>query len=306
MSNILLTGGTGLIGHEVSKALSEKGHKLFVVTRNAKKAQASSAFPCHFIEGHLESESLRNSELAEVDAVINMMGETIDGRWTSHKKQKIYDSRAKASQNLIDSVSGNKRIKKIISFSAIGYYGNRGEDELIETSVPGEGFLSQVCKDWEKPWQLAISKNLFPNAEISILRMGMVLAANGGAFNKLKKIFGKRLGSVLGSGQQWVSWIHIQDVVNVVCWALEQKGVGGIYNTVAPQPVRNIQLSKTLAESLHRGMMPRVPAAVLKIALGEMSALVLDSQKVSSQRLQNAGFQFQHPDFKDAVQSLLV
>ncbi|GIL17416.1 MAG: hypothetical protein BroJett040_11670 [Oligoflexia bacterium] len=303
---ILITGATGLVGKELGKALVQRGHQIIVISRNKERAHRDLPFPCEVIEGDLLKEPVRDERLKLISGVINLLGENIgSGRWTEVKRQKIYDSRIKGTQNLLQSLNGISRPEFMISTSAVGFYGHRENEELTEVSSKGQGFLSDVCQDWEKVIQLAESKNQFPGTRFLIFRLGMVLSSYGGAFQKMITPFRMGVGGQFGSGLQWMSWIHIHDLIKAFVCAVEISDFQGVFNIVAPEPITNREFTKTLAHAFGKKTGPCVPRIALKLVLGQMSELVLFSQKVSSLKLQKMSFYFKFPTLEKALQDIV-
>lgn len=300
---ILITGATGLIGKELGKALVEKGHELFVITRHVERARELLPFPCTLIAGDLDQGPLKNQpELRTIDAVINLMGETVSKRWTERRKRNIYESRILGTRHVIESLVNAPRI--FISASATGYYGSRGDAILNEESAPGEDFLSQVCQDWEEE---LLSFSYGENASatrVVALRTGMVLSSHGGALESMLPIFNTGLGGSLGNGLQWMSWIHIQDAVGLILHALERSGVQGAMNVCSPNPVINKAFTKALAGVLNKSTGPRVPKLALTLALGEMSIIALSSQRAVPEKALRTGYKFKFPELKPALENL--
>jgi hypothetical protein len=236
----------------------------------------------------------------EVEAVVNLAGENIGGgRWTAERKEKILSSRTKNLSYLLQSLPPT--LKVLISASAVGYYGNRGNEALTESSVPGQGFLSKVCQQAEATAETAMAR--FPSARLVIFRCGVVFGPSGGALVKMLPPFRMNLGGVLGNGKQWLSWIHIRDLVDLFVKALEDSSMKGIYNAVAPEPVTNQHLTKELVTALNVHQGPPVPQFALKLLFGEMSSVLFDSQKVFSERLKGHPFYF--PDLHSAIRDSL-
>lgn len=286
---VLLTGATGLVGKEIGKALVKKGHQVLALSRNAKKAMQELPFPAEILEGDLNSGPLDFPMLDSVEAVIHLAGENVgDGRWTQERKKRILASRADYSENLVQSLP--KNLKVFVSASGTGYYGNRKDEILTETSLKGTGFLSDVCEKWENA--VLNGKHKMGNCRYVILRTGVVLSPFGGALLKMLPPFQMGFGGVLGSGDQWISWIHIQDLVGLYLQAMENPEMDGIYNAVAPEPVTNANWTKEMTHALGVRQGPPVPKLAIKTMFGEMGNLVLESQRVKSEKLQNFHFHF--------------
>ena len=299
---ILITGATGLIGQELGLELFKKGHEIFVVSRDRKKALLVMPFPCEVIEGDLGSGPISHPSLGLIDAVVHLIGEGVaEKRWSTEQKTKIYNSRILGTRNLIKSFS-KKAPKIFVSASAVGIYGDRGDEELSETSAPGKGFLEDLCVTWEK--EVDDIKE-FGNCRIVKFRLAPVLARHGGALEKMLPAFQAGVGGRLGSGTQWMTWIHLQDVIAAFEKAIEDDKLSGVYNLAAPEQVTNLEFTKTLAAVLKRPVGPPVPKIALKLLFGEMSQVILASQKVVPARLKQAGFKFQFPKLQAALMEIL-
>ncbi|MBC7370784.1 MAG: TIGR01777 family protein [Bdellovibrionaceae bacterium] len=301
---ILITGATGLLGKEVGKALIEKGHKIVVVSRDPQKAIEQLPFPCEVIAGDLGIKNLQGEPLLrEIDAVIHLMGESVGGgRWTEERKRRIYESRVLGTRHLIESLSVAPKV--FISASGAGYYGSAGSDILNEESAPGDDFLAKTCVNWEKELlPLTVGKT---GTRVVRLRTGMVFATQGGALDKLFPLFRRGLGSVIAGGQQWMNWIHIQDVVGLIFHALENSSVDGAMNLVSPNPATNEHFTKALASAMGVSVGPPAPAFAIKAALGEMSVLVLASQRVIPEVALRTGYKFKHPDLQEALRDVAL
>jgi uncharacterized protein (TIGR01777 family) len=238
-----------------------------------------------------------------IDAVINLMGEPIaSGRWTSDKKKRIVDSRVVGTERLVEAVSElEQKPGVVVSASAIGYYGDRGEQELTEIDPPGKGFLPETCLAWER------AAEGFASAGIRLvqLRIGIVMSTQGGALAEMLPVFRTGVAGRLGSGQQYVSWIHIQDLVSLILWALENESARGVYNAVAPGAVTNAELTRQLAAVLNRMAAIPVPRFALRLSLGEFADTLFESQRVIPQAALADGFQFQFGNLGDCLQDLL-
>ena len=293
---ILVTGATGFIGKTLLPLLAEKGHEIFVLTRDAKFAQVRLPVACKIIEwgnGPLHIED-------NIQTVINLCGENIaSGRWTSKRKQTIYDSRILSTRNLIDYFRKNSHpVKTLISASAIGIYENVTVPD--ESSPIGKGFLAQVCKDWEEETFKAKELNIRTVA----FRIGMVLGYDGGALEKMLPIFKLGLGGNIGNGNQWMSWIHVRDLAGMMAEAIDNTSYYGPINAVSPNPVTNRDFTATLAEVLKRPAVLPVPAWIIKLIFGEMAQILINSQKISSYSAKNLGYKFIYPKLKGALKNI--
>ncbi len=298
---ILLTGGTGLIGKEIGQLLVAHGHEVLVVSRRSG-SQQDLPFPCKIVVGDLTKTSIVIDQ--SIDGCIHLLGESVAAkRWSESQKNKILKSRTLSSQNLLESLKPHKSsLKTIVSASAIGIYGDRKEETLIESSALGNHFLSQVCKRWEEPF---LNLQDFPNTKSAVIRIGVVLARSGGALQKMLPIFKANLGAPLGSGKQWMSWVDIEDIARLFVWVLESEAQG-VYNGTAPQPVSNKEFSSTLARVLNKFCLPAVPSIFLKLLLGEMSTIVLASQRVYPERALKEGFMFKHIQLEESLKRHLL
>ncbi len=293
---ILLTGATGLIGKELGKELVRQGHSIVALSRNASKARLELPYPAEIIEGDLNQGPLTSVVLNSVQAVIHLAGENVgEGRWTQERKKKILESRTVATANLIASLPADLQV--LISASATGYYGNRGEEILTEQSRQGEGFLAEVCEKWEGAVDLVSQR--CPRVRIVKLRTGVVFAPFGGALMKMLTPFQMGVGGVLGSGQQWMSWIHLTDLVRLYSEALANSAWSGVYNAVAPHPVSNREFTQVLCQALKVQQGPPAPSLAISVLFGEMGQVILDSQNVKSERLREIPFQY--PDLRSAL-----
>ena len=301
---VLMTGGTGLIGRELGKALVNAGHNVFLISRGQKSALSKVTYPCQVIEADLNRGPSHDPRLDSVEVVIHLAGENVGaGRWTVSRKENIYASRVNLTKNLLISLNNNKALKVSISAGAIGIYGNRENEILNEESKAGTGFLAEVCSAWESA--VREGQSVFPKARFVVLRAGVVMSSSDGALGKMIQPFRWGVGGVLGNGRQWLSWIHIQDLVKIYLWALENSAAVGGINAVSPNPVTNREITCVLASILEKWVGPTVPAFVLRALLGEMSSLILNSARVEPRRLLSAGFRFEFPEIEGALQSCL-
>ncbi len=302
--NILLTGGTGWIGKSLGVELVRRGHKIIGLSRDVKKAKRMAPYPATWLEWAVGESSLP-AELdgrMPIDAVINLVGEPVAGgkRWTEAVKKEIELSRVQPTAQLAAFVMRHK-IPVFVSASAIGYYGERGDEVLTEVSRVGQGFLAKVCEDWETSAFLAKSV-----ARCVCLRIGIVLGRGGGALEKMVPLFQMGLGGPLGSATQWMSWIHYQDVERLLLECLENPKVQGVVNATAPQPVRQKEFATTLARVLKKPALLKTPEFVVKALFGELAQVVLSSQRVLPQVAQEQGFLFSFPHLAGALADLLA
>ena len=298
----MITGATGFIGKELIKRLNEKGHEIAALTRNSEAARFRIPVHCEIITWDPESATLPPSTLKGVDAVINLAGEGIaDGRWSPERKRKITQTRVLSTRRLIDAITYmDKKPQVFVSASAIGFYGNQRDEFLDERSLKGHGFLSDVCQHWED--EILKAKDL--GIRTAVCRIGMVLGHDGGALDKILPPFKLGAGGKLGSGSQWMSWIHINDLADMMIYAIENPSIDGIYNAISPNPVLNKEFTKVLGQVLKRPTLFPVPNFVLKTVLGELSDLLLGSQKVNAQKIIDTGFEFKYPKLEEALREV--
>lgn len=301
LMKILITGATGLIGKDVGKKLVEEGHEVSILTRNAEEAKSSLPFPAKILEWKNYSESLPRSYFDDIHTVIHLAGESIAAaRWTPEVKKRILESRKIGTRKIVEAIKySNGSVKQFISASAIGIYGP-GNDVVQESSPLRRDFLSEVCQQWEKESQELSSIGV----NVINPRIGIVLSRKGGAMDRMLPLFSMGLGGAIGSGKQWMSWIHQDDLTNMFLFFIQNPHLSGAFNAVAPNPVSNFEFSRSLAESLGRRLFFPVPKVILKLALGEMSTLVTDGPKVSSNKIINEGFEFKYKDLKSALSEI--
>lgn len=295
---ILLTGATGLIGRKLGIELVRRGHEIFVVSRRADAA-LTLPFPCTVLVGDLTRGPLTDPRLRNVEAAVSLAGENVgDGRWSAERKAQILRSRTEGTRNLWLSLEGAP-LRVFVSASAVGYYGDAGDVVLEETAPAGHDFLADVCRQWEEAVFAGAAR---PGTRACVLRLGVVLAEDGGALDRLVPLFRRGVGSPIGSGRQWMSWVHQDDAVAAFAWALENECAAGIFNLTAPEPVTNREFSARLAETIGAPFVaPAVPAVALRFALGEQAFMVLASQRASARKLEAAGFVFRHREAGEAL-----
>lgn len=295
--HVLLTGGTGLIGLKLTQQLLEKGYRVSHLSRSPEKDTRVKTYLWDIDNGQIDERCIDG-----VDTVVHLAGAGIAGkRWTDKRKRELIDSRTKSIELIYGLLRDKKHnVNSVISASAIGYYGDRGDELLTELSTPANDFLAKCCIAWEN----AVDKGAAFNLRMVKFRTGVVLD-KGGALEKIAVPVKLYAGSPLGSGKQWVPWIHWKDVMDMYLYAIENEGVTGIYNMVAPNPVTNKQVIQSVAKQLHKPLwLPAVPALILKLLLGEMSTIVLGSTKVSSNKIGAAGFKFTYPDIEPALKEI--
>ena len=296
--NILITGSSGLIGTKLIRSLQDKGYFVSVLSRNPEKLKAVKAF-----KWNIEEQTIDHEALKDVDTIIHLAGAGIaDERWTKSRKQLIIDSRVLSTKLLYKAIEETKApIKTIISASAVGFYGDRADEILNENSANGTGFLAECCQQWER----AVDEGLKFGVRLVKFRIGLVLSKQGGALAKLETPVSFFLGAPLGSGKQWMPWIHVTDLLAVFEKAIENSKLDGTYNACSPIPVTNLEFTKILAKTLFRPVWPiKVPEFILKAVLGEMSEVVLISNHTTSQKLINSGFKFRYAGLDEALKEI--
>lgn len=294
---ILITGASGLIGRELRKSLEKKGRELLLAGRRSPEKPNQIKWTAE--EGFSEPERLEG-----LDAVIHLAGESISGiRWTEEKKKAIRDSRVNGTRSVVDTLAKlDTKPKVFISGSAIGIYGNRGDEIMTESEPPGDNFLADVCKAWEAESLRAERLGI----RTVLLRTGIVLSKEGGALGTMLTPFKLGVGGVVGSGKQWMSWISLADEIAVINFVLENESVSGPINLVSPNPVTNEEFTKTLGEIIHRPTILPLPKFAVKMVFGEMGdALLLDSTRAVPKRLQDLGYQFEFTDLRSALTEAL-
>lgn len=299
---VVITGGSGLVGRALAAELLGAGHEVRVTSRDP--ASVTAMPPGVELAQWDTASAERFAELVDgVDAVVHLTGEGIsDGRWTEERKRRIRESRVRsttAAAEAIGAVEARPRI--LLQASGVDYYGARGDEVLTEESDSGEGFLAELCRDWEAAGAAVAEHGVRHVAT----RGSLVLAAEGGALPKMALPFRFFVGGPVASGRQWMSWVHLEDEVAAMRFLLEEPSATGAYNLSAPEPVRNRDFSRALGRALHRPSLIPVPAFALKILFGEMAGLLIGGQRVLPARLQEAGYTFRHPRVAEALVDVL-
>jgi uncharacterized protein (TIGR01777 family) len=296
--NITISGASGFIGRRLLKNLASAGHSLHVLTRHAGANMPPGVRLSVWdpMKGQPPRESLENA-----NAIIHLAGEPVAQRWTPEVKQRIRDSRVEGTRQLVEALSALPRGPNVlVAASAVGYYGSRGDELLDESSPPGTGYLAETCVAWEREAQAAKALGM----RVAVIRIGMVLDPAGGALARLLLPFRMGAGGRLGSGQQWTAWIHLADLAEQVRFAVDNP-VAGVWNGVAPVPVTNREFTRELAREMHRPAIFPVPGLALKAIFGEMSEVLLASQRVAPRAAQAAGFRYRFPQLGAALADLL-
>ena len=305
---ILLSGSTGFLGTALVETLRGQGETIVPLVRPGTAWKDAAGVQDKFhgeaiawdpVAGRFDAAGAEGA-----DALVHLAGASIaDGRWNAARKQLLRTSRIDATRQLIGALGKLQRPPRVIvAASAIGYYGDRGEETLTEASAPGTSFLPEICREWEAE---AVRAELF-GARVVSLRFGIILAAHGGALPRIVLPFKRGVGGRLGNGRQWMSWLMLRETINIIQFALKTSGLAGPVNAVTPNPVRNAEFTKVLAKTLHRPALFPAPAFALRLALGEMAdALLLASQNVMPAKLADSGYRFLQPDLVGALAAVL-
>jgi uncharacterized protein (TIGR01777 family) len=296
---VFITGGTGFVGRHLSRFMLDKGHRVTVTgLRPTQDIIHHDRF--EYISADTTQPGPWQEELAHADVIINLAGKTIFKRWSKSYKQEMYDSRILTTRNLVAALPQKKGIV-FCSTSAVGYYGEGGDETLSEDAANGEDFLAHVSIGWEEAAMAAADKG----ARVVILRFGIVLGNDGGALAKMLPAFKSFAGGPLGSGKQWFPWIHMDDLLSALAFVMENKEIEGPVNFCAPHPVRNRDLAKALGKILKRPSVMPAPALMIRMVMGEMAMALLASQRAVPDKLLSHGFNFQYPEIKDALKNLI-
>jgi uncharacterized protein len=291
-----ILGGSGFIGRHISRELREVGHNVVIFSRFPDKVNTEGKKGLQ-----VEPWPVRQ-KLTDLDGVVNLAGETINQRWTENARRRILESRVQTAGQLAEAIdAGRINHRILITASAVGYYGTAKDVVFTEESGPGEGFLAEVCRKWEEAADLIRDRGL----RVVKIRLGVVLGTDGGALPRIVLPYKMLAGGRVGSGEQWVSWIHIGDVTGLIRFALENDNVDGVLNATAPEPVRNDSFGRTVAKALHRPHWLPVPESALKLMFGDMSSLILTGQRVQPERTNACGYTFRYAELEHALQDLL-
>ncbi|MHC4339310.1 MAG: TIGR01777 family oxidoreductase [Planctomycetota bacterium] len=299
---VLVVGASGFIGQRLVASLAERGDHVVVTGRSEKRldkmfGNKASPFAWDPNSGPPPVEALKN-----VDGVINLAGEPVaKGRWTKAKKKRIRVSRVGGTRHLVEGLRAlEKKPSVLVSASAVGYYGDRKHNALNEDSAPGDGFLMEVCKEWEAEAGKAREAGI----RTAIVRVGVVLGRDGGAYPLMSRPFRLFVGGPIGLGKMWMSWIHIDDIVGIFLHCLDTAGADRIYNGTAPNPVSNLEFTSTLASVLRRPALFPVPPMALRVGLGAFADVITASQRVMPLRTIGVGYEFKYPKLRAALEAL--
>jgi uncharacterized protein (TIGR01777 family) len=305
---VFVTGGTGLVGGRLVERLLGRGDQVVILTRRPEAARQKWGGRCSIVQGDPTQRGEWMSSVNDCDAIVNLAGEGIfNHRWTAAIKEALITSRVQATENCVAALAqrpqtADGRAKVLVNASAIGYYGPHGDEELTEESAQGDDFLAGVCSAWEKAAQGAKAHGL----RLAIIRIGVVLENGGGALAKMLPPFKMFVGGPIGSGAQYMSWIHNEDLVGLILFALDRADAEGVYNGTAPQPVTNKEFSKALGRMLHRPSFMAAPKFALRLVLGEAAAIVAEGQRVLPRHALAQGYAFRFVDVNAALRDLLT
>ncbi len=300
---IAVTGATGFIGRGLIALLARGGHNVTVLSRDPEKVRHTFDDKIKALRWSADNKPELVRELDGTDAFVNLAGENIGSSvWTKAKRVRILESRLSAGRLVTDIISSvKKRPDVLIQASAVGFYGSRSDERLDEASAPGDGFLADVVKKWEDSTKDVDAIGV----RRVIIRSGVVFSADGGALPKLAMPYTMFFGIVMGSGKQWVPWIHYSDEVDAIAFLLLNKFASGIYNLVSPNPARMDEICSAISETLHRPTLTRIPGSLLRITMGKMAEeTILPSQRVVPSRLAEAGFSFKHPGIRTSISQI--
>jgi hypothetical protein len=292
--NVLVTGGTGFVGGSLVNQLVVRDDRVVILTRTPERARSARAGVTY---------ARWPVDVSRFDAVVNLAGAgVVDRRWSAEYKRELVSSRVDLTRALVEAIArAPRRPGVLVSASAVGYYGDRGEEELTEDSRPGDDFLARLCADWEGAAQRAADSGV----RVATVRIGLVLGRRGGALARMLPIFRLGLGGPFGTGRAWFPWVHVEDVAGLVVHALSSASASGALNAAAPGSVRNREFAAALGRALSRPAILPVPPFALKMALGESARVLTASQRALPRRTQATGFRFQWPELEPALKNLL-
>jgi uncharacterized protein (TIGR01777 family) len=299
---VLVTGASGMIGSALCDALLARGNSVVGLTRDGQRARGSNpSVVWHTWQPNLERPPAEAFD--GVDGVVNLLGENLGQRWTDETKRRIMESRRTGTHNLVQAIGGLKRKPAVlVNQSAVGIYGDRGDAIVDESTDPGEGFDADVTREWE-----SAAREVEPSGvRLVVLRTGHVLDSRGGLLGRMLTPFKLGVGGPIAGGNQYMPWIHIDDEIGIILWALENEDVSGVINATAPNPVTNRELSQALGQALSRPALLRVPGFAIDLMLGrELGTVLRGGQRVVPRRALDLGYEFRHPDIDEALRSLV-
>lgn len=295
-----IAGGTGFVGVNAANELARQGYAVTVMGHSDKKPPGLHG-DITLLAGDSRLPGDWQKAVTASSLVINLAGASIFSRWSAAHKILIRDSRILTTKRIVEALTAADHFTTLFSTSAVGYYGFHEDEELDESSGPGTDFLAALCRDWEAEAGKAAGES----CRVVITRFGIVLGKNGGALGQMLRPFRYGLGGPVGSGRQWFSWIHMDDLLGALFFLLDNPDASGPYNLTAPSPVRNVELARTLGKVMHRPSLLPAPAFAVRTALGEFGDVILKGQKVLPARLLKAGYRFRHPDLESALRDVL-
>jgi hypothetical protein len=303
MKKIIVTGATGLIGRKLCSKLLEQGNEITIFTRNPEAAKKVMRSAKKYVKWNYNNPEEWKDYLNETDSVIHLAGTNLGAkRWNNEFKKELFNSRIESTRQLVNEIKKCRdKPKSFVTASAVGYYGDGGDEVLIEKSNPGKDFLSNLCYEWEKEAEKIEDQNV---RRVS-LRIGLTLSSEGGVLKKLLPPFKIFLGGPLGNGKQWFPWIHIEDLINIIIHAIKTDSLLGPVNIASPGIVRMNDFATSIGKVLQRPSFFQVPKFILKIAVGEFADAIISGQKVSVDKLLKSGFNFRFADLENALKNLL-
>ena len=297
---ILITGGTGFVGTQLTSRLIQDNHEVTILSRSAKR---SGEIPggVSYLQGDPTQKGSWQEAIKNHDAAVNLAGASIFAKWTEEHKKAIRESRVSTTRNIVEGIPSHPQEQfTFFSTSAVGYYGFCGDREYTEESAHGDDFLARIAVEWEGEALKAKEKG----ARVVITRFGIVMGEKGGALGQMIPLFKKFIGGPIGSGRQWFSWVHIKDLAEAFSFLLKHPEISGPVNVCSPNPVRNKDLARALGRALHRPSFMPAPGFMIKLVLGEFGSVILEGQRVIPKRLLDKGFVFQYADIEQALQSI--
>jgi uncharacterized protein (TIGR01777 family) len=302
---VAVTGATGTIGQSVVRALRERGDSVVVLSRDPERARSVLGDDVDAVRwAEPKSSPAPGDAFGDVEGVIHLLGEPVAQRWSDDAKKEIRDSRVLGTRNLVDGLrSAGPRLRVLVSQSATGWYGARGDEPLDESAPAADDFLAGVVRDWEAEAARGADEL---GVRVACARTGVVLSPSGGALDKMLPFFKLGLGGPVAGGKQYVPWVHVDDVVGALLFCLDTEGASGPVNVTAPSPATNKELSKALGRALHRPAFAPVPGLAVKTLYGEMATIVTTGARVVPAKLEELGYSFEHPELDEALRSVLA
>jgi uncharacterized protein len=299
---ILMTGGTGFVGHFLTSTLRRDGHEMTILVRSDAEAK-NGPQGALLLQGDPTVRGPWQDQVAGYDTIINLAGASIFSKWTIEHKKAIRESRLLTTRHLVEAMgAGPERTTTLFSTSAVGYYGFHEDEELTEDAPPGDDFLATVAREWESEALKASEKG----ARVVITRFGIVLGPGGGALGQMIPLFKKFVGGPIGNGKQWFSWVHAEDLCEAFSFLTKHPELSGPFNVCSPMPIRNKDLAKALGRTLHRPSFFPAPGIVIRLVLGEFGSVILKGQRVVPKRLLDNGFTFRYPGIDEALATVVT